>query len=163
MELFNKFFGNKKKDIEKKDEESNNAFDESVVDKNRKLLIDEGAADDFDKALASALSGLFGNSNNRDTRGFVPKGKFGYEPTNPIMTAGIAQGYMYLNQLMCENGDDIKYNRIGSFSSGLNELPNPVDGYTIINSRTSEKIGTLYIYAYSHGNSVQLPEGFRFK
>ena len=138
-------------------------FNKLFGDKDRKVLINESDADEFDKSFANALSGILGNSGNRDTRGFVPKGKFGYELTNPIMTAGIAQGYVYLNQLMCENGDDINYRRIGSFSSGLKELPSPVDGYTIINSRTGIVIGTLYIYAYSHGNSVQAPEGFSFK
>jgi hypothetical protein len=128
----------------------------------RKIFVDESSADKFDESFRNALSELLGNKM-RDTKNFVPKGKFGYERTNPIMAKGIAQGYVYLNQLKCENGDDIKYNRIGSFSSGLEELPSPVDGYTIMNARTGKEISTLYIYAYSHGSSVQAPEGFRFK
>jgi len=122
----------------------------------------EVSADEFAKAFMISLDGIPGTTK-RDTSNFVPKGKFGYEPTNPIMANGIARGYAYLAQLKRENGDDIKYVRIGSFSSGLDELPRAVDGYAIVNARTGAEICILYNYAYSHDNSMKTPDGFRFK
>ena len=123
---------------------------------------DDVAAEILDEKFREALN-EFSNSDNGATENFKPKGNFGYEKSNPIMTKGISQGYRYLDKLVYENGDKITYNRIGSFQRGLDDLSHPMDGYTIINELTGVEICTLYIYPYSHENSTKAPEGFQLK
>ena len=153
MGLFDKLFGNKGNDVKKPDEKPNK----------KRMEIDEKSADEFDEAFKKAFEGMFPKRGGGDIQNFTPKGKFGYELLNPIMVTGLAQERVYLNQLECENGDEITYDRVGSAQSGVAELPRPVDAYNIKNAKTGEEVAVLYIYAYSHGNSVQAPEGFRFK
>ena len=113
------------------------------------------------KAFQELLGGMFDGSAN--TKHFTPKGKFGYEKSNPILTKGVPAGYAYLNSLECANGDSVAYNRIGSMMSDSDQLPHPMDGYTMTNIRTGREICTLYVYGYSHETSAMAPEGFRFK
>ncbi|MDR2623369.1 MAG: hypothetical protein LBC39_02180 [Methanobrevibacter sp.] len=97
-----------------------------------------------------------------DTSNFTPKGKFAHDITNPIMTACIPLEYVYLDQLKCDNGDSISYNRLGSVSSESDDLPNLMDKYIITNGNTGKEIATFYVYPYSHEVSLEIPEGFMF-
>jgi hypothetical protein len=132
----------------------------SILDK---LFGSKKRASKEDKAFQDLFGGMFGEGGNASTEHFVPKGKFGYEKSNPVMAKGISNGYAYLNRLECANGDPVAYNRIGSMMSGNEQLPKLMDGYTITNARTGSKICTLYVYGYSHETSAKAPEGFRFK
>ena len=152
MKLFDKLF-KKNKNKQVSEEELNNIYEDISAE-----ILDERFREAFNE-----ITNLTNNDNKNDPENFIPKGKFGYEKTNPIMAKGISQGYRYLSKLECENGDRITYDRIGSFGSGVDELPHPMDGYIIMNEMTGEKICTLYIYAYSHENSINAPEGFHLK
>lgn len=148
MKFFDKLFKRKKEKID---------YDEQFKD-----IFDDVAAEMLDEKFRKAFNEIT-NTDNEGTENFIPKGKFAYEKSNPIMVKGISQGYRYLSKLELENGDGITYDRIGSFGSGVDELPHPMDGYTIFNELTGKRICTLYIYAYSHENSTNAPEGFKLK
>jgi hypothetical protein len=98
---------------------------------------------------------------NRNMQSFEPKGRFGYDTENPIMTKSIGEEYRYLDNLESENGEPINYRRFCSLN--VKDFPNPVDAYEITNAITNEKICNLHIYGYSHETSQVAPEGFRLK
>ena len=126
-------------------------------------LISKIPTDNYSDDIKTLLSIIPHMMRESGTHTFIPSRKFGYEKTNPIMVKSIGQSYDYLDQLECENGDPIEYKRNGSIKSGSEELENLMDWYTITNSRTNQIICDLFIYAYSHINSDEIPDGFRKK
>ena len=126
-------------------------------------LINRMPIDRYSEDILTLLSLVSHMIIEVSTHTFIPSGKFGYEKTNPIMVKSIGQSYDYLDQLECDNGGPIEYKRNGSVKSGSEELENLMDWYTITNSRTNQIICDLFIYAYSHINSEEIPDGFRKK
>jgi len=124
----------------------------------------EAAGASVDEAVKAFLKNIIGEEeSSSDTSHYTPKGKFGYDRSNPIMTNGISREYAYLNTLERDDGSPITYNRVGSLMSGVKELPRPMDCYHIFDEATGEQLATLFLYAYSHELSTQAPSGFRFK
>lgn len=86
-------------------------------------------------------------------------GEFGLESSNPIPVASILDSYTYLDSLQTQNGNQISYVRIGSFSSdNIKEL---IDGYNIFSN--GNMIATIYICPYNKKTSKKTPKGFKFK
>lgn len=84
-------------------------------------------------------------------------GEFGLELTNPVPCNTVYGSQMYLSNLRTEDGEEIKYERIGSFSSEL--LPEPIDGYQIFN-QNGEELSVIYISPYQKHNSNKAPRGY---
>jgi len=86
-----------------------------------------------------------------------PYGEFGYTITNPIPVKSIIDSVIYLDRLRTLEGEKIKYARIGADTASNIEMP--VDIYEIyVNEKV---ITTLYISAYNHKNSKQVPKNFK--
>lgn len=90
------------------------------------------------------------------------KDNYGYAIENPIEVTTVGMEYSYLGALVTEDGKDIIYDRIGSFT-GENDIY--VDGYEIYvkGLLTKKKIATLYITGDGTENSQTPPKGFKFK
>lgn len=84
-------------------------------------------------------------------------GEFGLERTNPVPCNTIMGSEVYLAGLRTENGDEITYERIGSFSSKLSS--EPIDGYQIYN-QNGDELSVIYISPYQKRNSNKAPPGF---
>ena len=84
---------------------------------------------------------------------------YGFTIENPIEVTSVAIQYQYLNAICQENGDLIKYNRIGSFI-GNDDIY--IDGYTIFDKKTGKEITTLYLTGDASKNTEKVPKGFKF-
>ena len=73
------------------------------------------------------------------------RGEFGYDANNPIPVKGIITNEFYLSQIRTNAGEEIKWERIGSFHTDACNYP--VDAYNIFNL-SGKNIATLYISPY---------------
>jgi hypothetical protein len=101
---------------------------------------------------------LFGGNEGCNTDE-IPwgKGNFGYEPTNPIPTAGTYANEVYLDRLRSLNGEIVQWERTGSCSAP--NIEKPIDEYEIFNS-SGQIITKLYISPYHRKTSEKAPDGF---
>lgn len=81
-------------------------------------------------------------------------GEFGWDVTNPIPTASVADNRLYLNSLTMSNGDSIEYNRLGSFNA--ENIPDLIDKYEI--TYNSKVIGYLHLCPYHLKTSKKSPK-----
>ncbi len=85
------------------------------------------------------------------------EGEFGYNLKNPIPVAGIISVKIYLNRLRDYNGEQITWERTGSFLT--DNIKHPIDGYKIF-----DKLGVLkcliYISSYHKKISDKAPSGY---
>lgn len=90
------------------------------------------------------------------------KEDYGYSLDNPIEVMSIGSEYAYLNNLVTDKGDNITYNRIGSYI-GIDDII--IDGYDIFVKKSfkTKNIAVLYIYGNAERNSDKAPKGFKFK
>lgn len=83
-------------------------------------------------------------------------GEYGYSTSNPIPVRGVPASYHYLDSLKDSDGNKIKYNRTGTFSSPVTD--EIIDGYDIFSIR-GNKIGTIYICPYVDNDASYAPKG----
>ena len=88
-------------------------------------------------------------------------GEFGLEPTNPIPTKTIFGSTYYLSLLRAQDGAKVLYERRGSRSSEVTQMP--IDIYEIKHP-DGRLLATLYFSPYQRRNSQKAPQGsFRQK
>ncbi len=82
--------------------------------------------------------------------------EYGRNIENPIKLKTIDMIYAYLDNICLnnENEDDIKYKRIGSYSTSFNGL---VDGFNIYNTN-NELIDRLYFFGNANDNDIEIPK-----
>ncbi|MFC1609003.1 hypothetical protein ACFL2R_02780 [Patescibacteria group bacterium] len=85
-------------------------------------------------------------------------GDYGYSSNNPIPTKGVKESNLYLDNLLLENGNNIKWERTGSLL--VDNIENMIDEYDIFKI-TGEHIVAIYISSYQRRNSMKAPKGFR--
>lgn len=83
-------------------------------------------------------------------------GEFGYHLSNPIPTKTTFGNTSYLARLQTQDGNKVQYERVGSFTSPISDLP--VDGYRLNDSKGTE-IGIIYLSPYHQRNSEKAPAG----
>jgi len=84
-------------------------------------------------------------------------GEFGLEVNNLIPARGVLANEIYLSSLRTENGEPIKWKRIGSF--GAYNIENPIDGYLIFNAG-EKQIAITYISPYHQKIPNKAPKGY---
>tara|TARA_Y100000741_G_C18232423_1_gene550340 strand:+ start:830 stop:1609 length:780 start_codon:yes stop_codon:yes gene_type:complete len=95
---------------------------------------------------------------------------FGIDLKNPILTTSIAESYEYLSKLITDRGEEITYERTGSYHSpsikmkglGDQEMNAICDGYNIFN-QNNKQIAKLYICPYFKKVSKSAPAGFKLR
>ena len=87
-------------------------------------------------------------------------GEFGLEVTNPIPIHGVPENELYLRKLRCENGNVIKWKRLGS--TGAPNIAQIIDNYEIYDT-LGNKICNLYLCPYHRKTSNKVPKGFIFE
>jgi len=95
---------------------------------------------------------------------------FGIDLKNPILTTSIAESYEYLSKLITDRGEEITYERTGSYYSpsikmkgfGDEEINAMCDGYNIFN-QNNKQIAKLYICPYFKKVSKSAPVGFKLR
>jgi len=122
----------------------------------------------WDKFQASPgigqLKGLFDAMNELSSDGCdtdeIPgsTGEFGFDLSNPIPTNTVMGSRSYLGKLQMADGGEVRYERIGSFSSPVSDMP--VDGYELTD-QTGAKIDVIYISPYHRRNSARAPRGLK--
>jgi hypothetical protein len=107
------------------------------------------------KELFDAMNSLSEDGCDTDE---IPgaEGRFGWDLSNPVPTHTTFGSTSYLARLRTEDGQEITYERIGSFDSPASEMP--VDGYELRDAQGNE-LGVLYISPYHRRNSAASPEG----
>ena len=85
------------------------------------------------------------------------QGEFGFHLSNPVPTNTTMGSRSYLGKLRTGAGGQVMYERIGSFSSPISDMP--VDGYELRDSEGME-LGVIYISPYHRRNSNKAPSGF---
>jgi hypothetical protein len=83
-------------------------------------------------------------------------GPFGYVATNPIPTKTIFGSTYYLSLLRTPDGAKVIYERRGSVSCGISQMP--IDAYEI-RHRDGRVLGNLYFSPYQRRNSQKAPQG----
>ena len=120
----------------------------------------------FQKILPDAPEDMFevlfanlGNSDEGCTTDVIPGayGEYGFDLTNPIPTRGVPSNETYLHRLRLLSGEQIKWERIGSF--GAPNIKHPIDGYKVM-TENGESLCTIYISPYQRVISNQAPKGF---
>ena len=61
-------------------------------------------------------------------------------------------------RLRAQSGEEIRYERIGSFDSPASEMP--VDGYELTDKHGNE-LGVIYLSPYHKRNSQKAPDGLQ--
>ena len=84
-------------------------------------------------------------------------GEFGLVPTNPIPTKTIFGSTYYLSLLRSRDGAKVRYERRGSLSSPVTQMP--IDAYDIKHP-DGRLLATLYFSPYQRRNSQKVPQGF---
>ena len=98
------------------------------------------------------------------------KENFGYDLSNPILTTSIPDTYAYLSELITDDGDEIGYERTGSYVSKNiitkdvfgNDTNALCDGFIIFNHKR-EEIAKLYFCSYFTERSSSAPAGFKLR
>lgn len=86
------------------------------------------------------------------------EGRFGWDVSNPIPTHTTFGSTSYLVRLRAQSGEEIRYERIGSFDSPASEMP--VDGYELTDAHGNE-LGVIYLSPYHKRNSQKAPDGLQ--
>ena len=85
---------------------------------------------------------------------------FGVSIDNPVKAVTIADGYNYLNQLRTNEGNPVKYERLGSMRGKHGGI---IDGYMLYYEEAGTKHSIkIYIDPYAVENSDKAPEGLTF-
>lgn len=87
------------------------------------------------------------------------EGDFGKCNTNPIPTKGIVSNDSYLEQIKTIKGDTIKWQRIKSEESKIEQIKGPIDIYEIT-TEDGQKIEEFYLSPYNKKTSNKAPAGF---
>ena len=87
------------------------------------------------------------------------KGEFGLVVSNPVPVQGVMSSEVYLRRLQTAAGEEISWQRIGSF--GSENIERPIDGYQIVDARGKEQ-PTIYISPYHKKTSEKAPMGYTF-
>jgi hypothetical protein len=81
----------------------------------------------------------------------------GLSQETPIRLQSIADSHRYMDALLCENGFNILFHRLGSSSSSFGK---PMDCYEVIS--VHGKRATIYVFCYAEKSEWVAPEGFKF-
>jgi len=95
---------------------------------------------------------------------------FGLDISNPIQVSSIPEARNYLDRIVTDSGEEIRYQRLGSelstniktVSEGLESLGTMVDCYEISNPKR-EHLAWFYICPYFERNSSVAPRGFKYR
>lgn len=109
----------------------------------------------FKKMMTMFGAGLIGTDSNEIPEGI---GIFGFEPSNPIPTKGIAGSKEYLNNLRTSSGHKLTWERWGSLQP--KNIADPVDGYIVVDETTGEELRMIFLCPYHKRNSAKAPDGF---
>ena len=85
-------------------------------------------------------------------------GEFGLEVTNPIPIHGINSNKEYLSRLRTQNGEKVRFQRLGSTKA--KNIQMPIDKYSIRDSN-KEEIAILFLSPYHWKTSMKSPKGFQ--
>lgn len=83
--------------------------------------------------------------------------ELGLSPEVPVRLQSIADSHRYMDALLCKNGFNILFHRLGSTSSSFGK---PLDRYEAIS--THGKRATIYVFCYAEKSEWIAPEGFKF-
>lgn len=94
------------------------------------------------------------------TEDVIPQGigKFGLTETNPVPVHGIPSNEIYLSRLRRNNGERIRWRRLGHVTNEI--IFSPVDKYEIFDMK-GNTISYIYISPYHWKTSNKAPEGFK--
>jgi hypothetical protein len=81
----------------------------------------------------------------------------GLSPETPIRLQSIADSHLYMDALLCENGFNLLFHRLGSSSSSFGK---PLDRYEVISVHGKRAI--IYVFCYAEKSEWVSPEGFKF-
>jgi len=108
------------------------------------------------RELFEAMEGLCANGIDADT---FPNGvgPFGLVASNPVPTRTVFGSVAYLGRLRATDGTKVKYERLGSVSSPVSEMP--VDQYDV-RHRDGLHLAHLFLSPYQQRISGKAPLGF---
>lgn len=81
----------------------------------------------------------------------------GLSPETPVRLQSIADSHQYMDALLCKNGFNILFHRLGSTYSPFGK---PLDRYEVISAHG--KRASIYVFCYAEKSEWVAPEGFKF-
>lgn len=123
----------------------------------RHLIQNFGTCDDM---MFNTFYAAIGNSEDGCKTDVIPEGygEYGLCSTNPVPVRGIASSEVYLGKLRLENGEAIKWQRVGS--TGAPNIKNSIDIYRI-HTVSGREVGLIYISPYQATTSKIAPKGYK--
>ena len=91
---------------------------------------------------------------------FINDPEYGLIPEKPIFTCGVTGSEKYLDKLRLDNGEKIKWERLGSTSA--DSVNGMIDIYEIT-TLSGDKCKDIYINMYGNINSTHDSEGFKIE
>lgn len=105
-----------------------------------------------------ALNIARGNASIEDQ--YVEDPEYGLVPDKPVFVRGFGQNRRYLDNVCCEDGRSLHYNR--DFSMAVDGIEGNIDHYTLyLANGTVYK--EIYMSVYGSKNSEHTPQGLKFK
>jgi hypothetical protein len=83
--------------------------------------------------------------------------KYGLDPQYPIMLRSVGESHNYMMSLLCSDGFNIVFHRLGS-KSGIHAKP--MDTYEVMTADCKRRV--IYVYCYAAESHWRSPMGFLF-